>query len=174
MSITTGRGDDGGTDLWFGDRAPKSSPQVEALGALDEAKAALGLARSEAPPWMASEILKIQKDLFLVSSEVATLRGKVYRLKERPGPELLDWAMGQIVRYEKIIQITDWVISGDSHLGAELDLATTFIRRAERRCAYLQEEGFIDNRNLLVFVNRLSDLVFLMARAADREIEVPE
>lgn len=174
MSITTGRGDEGGTDLWFGDRAPKSAPQVEALGALDEAKAALGLARAGAPEWMRPEILKIQKDLFLVSSEVATLRGKVHRLKERPGPELVEWGMGQIVRYEKMIQITDWVISGDTHLGAALDLATTLIRRAERRCIHLQEEGFIDNRDLLVFVNRLSDLVFLMARAADWEIQVPE
>ena len=67
MSITTGRGDDGGTDLWFGDRAAKSSPQVEALGALDEAKAALGLARSQVPAWLAPEILKIQKDLFLIN-----------------------------------------------------------------------------------------------------------
>lgn len=174
MSITTGRGDDGGTDLWFGDRAPKSAPQVEALGALDEAKAALGLARAGAVAWMAPEILKIQKDLFLVSSEVATLRGKVHRLKERPGPELVEWAQGQVARYEKVIQITDWVISGDSQPGAALDLAATLIRRAERRCAHLQEEGFIDNRDLLVFVNRLSDLVFLMARAADRGIEAPE
>ena len=57
--------------------------------------------------------------------------------------------------------------------GAALDLATTILRRGERWCVRLQEEGFTGNPDLLIFVNRLSDLIFLMARAADREIEVP-
>jgi cob(I)alamin adenosyltransferase len=174
MSITTKRGDDGDTDLWFADRAAKHSPQVEACGAFDEVKAALGLARAMAPDWLKPEILQIQKDLYLASSELATLRGKVPQLKERVGPERVAWAEGQIARYEKVIQINDWVISGDSGPGAALDLATTILRRGERWCTRLQEEGFIDNADLLIFVNRLSDLTFLMARAADREVEVPE
>ena len=173
MSITTKRGDDGDTDLWFGDRASKSSDRVEALGAFDEAKAALGLARALAPDWMKPEILKIQKDLYLVSSELATRRGKAARLKQRVGPGHAGWAEGQIARYEKDIQITDWVISGESGPGAALDLATTILRRGERWCVRLQEEGFTGNPDLLIFVNRLSDLIFLMARAADREIDVP-
>lgn len=174
MSITTGRGDDGDTDLWFGDRAGKSSPSVEALGAFDEARAALGMGRSLAPEWMKPEILRIQKDLFTASSEVATLRGKADRLKERIGPDRVRWAESQIARYEKVIQINDWAIPGESPPGAALDLATTILRRAERRLVGLEEAGLIDNRELLVFVNRLSDLVFLMARAADREVEVGE
>ena len=173
MSITTKRGDDGGTDLWFADRVPKHHPQVEAYGAFDEAKAALGIARSQAPDWMKAEILKIQKDLYLVSSDLATLRGKLNRLKERVGPEHVSWADGQIARYEKKIEIRDWVISGDTAGGAALDLAVTIIRRGERRCVKLQEEGYINNRDLLVYVNRLSDLLFLMARAVDWDIVVP-
>ncbi len=174
MSITTRRGDDGGTDLWFGDRAGKSSPTVEALGAFDEAKAALGVARAIAPGWMKPEILEIQKYLFTASSEMATLRGKAARLKERIGPDQVRWAEAQVARYEKVIQINDWVIPGESPPGAALDLATTIIRRAERRLVGLEESGLIDNRELCVFVNRLSDLVFLMARAADRGIEAPK
>ncbi|MEE9256190.1 MAG: cob(I)yrinic acid a,c-diamide adenosyltransferase [bacterium] len=173
MSITTKRGDDGGTDLWFADRVPKYHPRVEACGVFDEAKAALGLARAHAPEWMKPEILKIQKDLYLVSSDLATLRGKLDRLAERAGSELVVWAEGQIARYEKKIEIRDWVISGDTAAGAALDLATTIVRRGERRCVRLQEEGYIDNRDLLIYVNRLSDLIFLMARAADWGIEVP-
>ena len=174
MSITTKRGDDGGTDLWFGDRVPKHSVRPEALGAFDEAKAALGVARAIAPEWMNPEILKIQKDLFTVSSEIATLRGKVGRLKERAGPEFVAWAEGRIACYEEKIKITDWVIPGDSKEGAALDMATTILRRGERWCTRLQEEGYIDNRALCVYVNRLSDLLFLMARAADRGVEVGE
>ena len=112
MSIVTRRGDDGNTDLWFADRVPKYHPQVQAYGALDEAKAALGLARSTAPEWLKPEILKIQKDLYLVSSDLATLRGKLGRLSERVGAEQVAWADAQVARYEKEIQITDWVISG--------------------------------------------------------------
>ena len=81
----------GNTDLWFADRVPKYHPQVQAYGALDEAKAALGLARSMAPEWLKPEILKIQKDLYLVSSDLATLRGKTGRLKERVGAENVEW-----------------------------------------------------------------------------------
>jgi len=172
MSIMTKRGDDGDTDLWFGDRVSKGSVRVEALGAFDEAKAALGLARALAPEWMKPEIFKIQKDLYLASSELATLRGKTARLKERVGPAHVEWAEGQIVRYEKVIQVTDWVISGDSGPGAALDFATTIVRRGERWCVRLQEEGYSGNTALLKFINRLSDLLFLMARAADRDIEV--
>lgn len=172
MSITTKRGDDGATDLWFADRVPKDHPQVEAYGVFDEAKAALGIARAQAADWMKPEILKVQKDLFLISSELATLRGKVNRLKERVGPENVVWAEAQIARYEEQITINDWVISGDSEGGASFDLAVTILRRGERRCVKLQKEGYIDNRNLLIFVNRLSDLLFLMARAIDRDIEI--
>ncbi len=173
MSIVTRRGDDGNTDLWFADRVSKHHPQVRAYGALDEAKAALGLARSMAPEWLKSEILKIQKDLYLVSSDLATLRSKAGRLKERVGASEVAWADAQVARYEKRIRITDWVISGDSPCGAALDMALTIIRRGERWTVWLRDEGYIDNPELLIYLNRISDLLFLMARAVDRDIEVP-
>ena len=173
MSIVTRRGDDGGTDLRFADRVPKHHPQVEACGALDEAKAALGLARAAAPAWLAPEILKIQKDLYLVSSDLATLRGKAGRLKERVDASHAAWADAQVARYEERIRVTDWVISGDSACGAALDLALTILRRGERRAVRLRDEGYIDNPDLLIYLNRLSDLLFLMARAAARAVEWP-
>ncbi|MEE9241059.1 MAG: cob(I)yrinic acid a,c-diamide adenosyltransferase [bacterium] len=173
MSIVTKRGDGGKTDLWFADRVSKHHPQVETCGAIDEAKAALGMARALAPEWLKPEILQIQKHLYTASSELATLRGKADRLKERVGEELTGWADAQVVRYEKVIEITGWVISGDSSAGASLDLALTMVRRGERWAVRLRDEGYIENPHLLVFLNRLSDLLFLMARAADREVEVP-
>ncbi|MBI2132990.1 MAG: ATP:cob(I)alamin adenosyltransferase, partial [Candidatus Tectomicrobia bacterium] len=106
MSLVTKRGDDGNTDLWFADRVPKYHPQVEAYGAVYEAQAALGLARALAPEWMKPGILRIQKDLFVASSELATLRGKAPRLKERVGPALVAWAEGEIARYEEAIKLT--------------------------------------------------------------------
>lgn len=173
MSIVTRRGDDGNTDLWFADRVPKHHPQVQAYGALDEAKAALGLARSMAPGWMKPEILQIQKDLYLVSSDLATLRGKTGRLRRRAGAREVAWADRQVARYEREIRITDWVISGDSPCGAALDMALTIIRRGERWAVWLRDEGYIDNPDLLIYLNRVSDLLFLMARAADRDLEMP-
>lgn len=173
MAITTKRGDDGHTDLWFADRVSKYHPQVEAYGTFDEAKAALGVARAQAPAWMNAEILRIQKDLFTMSSELATHRGKVHRLKDRTGPDWVEWADAQLARYEKVIEIRDWVISGDSVAGAALDMAVTIVRRGERQCVRLQDEGYINNRDLLIYLNRLSDLLFLMARAADRGIDFP-
>ena len=172
MSIVTKRGDDGETDLWFADRVPKHHPQVEAYGAVYEAQAALGLARALAPEWLKPGILQIQKDLFTASSELATLRGKAARLKERVGPERVAWAEGEIARYESVIKLTDWTLSGESAGGAALDLALTILRRAERWAVRLRDEGFVENPDLLVYLNRLSDLLFLMARAVDRGIVV--
>ncbi len=172
MSLVTKRGDDGRTDLWFADRVPKYHPQVEAFGAIYEAQAALGLARAMAPDWLKPAILQIQKDLFTASSELATLRGKAGRLKERVGPELVAWAEGEVARYERAIKLTDWTISGGSAGGAALDLALTILRRGERWAVRLRDEGYVENRDLLVYLNRLSDLLFLMARAVDRGVEV--
>ncbi|MEK6709087.1 MAG: cob(I)yrinic acid a,c-diamide adenosyltransferase [Nitrospinota bacterium] len=173
MSLVTKRGDDGNTDLWFADRVPKYHPQVEAYGVVYEAQAALGLARALAPGWLKPEILKIQKDLFTASSELATLRGKAPGLKERVGPGLVAWAEAEIARYEGLIKLTDWTISGESAGGAALDLGLTILRRAERWAVRLRDEGFVENPDLLVYLNRLSDLLFLMARAVDRGLEAP-
>jgi len=173
MSLVTKRGDDGNTDLWFADRVPKYHPQVEAYGAVYEAQGALGLARALAPGWLKPEIQRIQKDLFTASSELATPRGKTGRLQERVGPEMVEWADGQVARYEKAIHLTGWTLSGDTVGGAALDLALTVLRRGERWAVRLRDEGYVENPHLLVYLNRLSDLLFLMARAVDRGAEVP-
>ncbi|MED5578889.1 MAG: cob(I)yrinic acid a,c-diamide adenosyltransferase [Nitrospinota bacterium] len=173
MSLVTRRGDDGETDLWFADRVSKYHPQVEAYGAMYESQGALGLARSNAPEWLKPEILKIQKDIFLVSAELATLRGKKSLLKEKAEQKLVDWIDSQIERYEKIIKLDDWYFSGESASGSALDLALSIVRRGERWVVKIRDEGYIENPHLLTYLNRLSDLLFLMARACDQETEIP-
>tara|TARA_Y100000814_G_C12354574_1_gene407806 strand:- start:1050 stop:1574 length:525 start_codon:yes stop_codon:yes gene_type:complete len=172
MSLVTRRGDDGKTDLWFADRVSKYHPQVEAYGAMYESQGALGLARSNAPEWLKPEILKIQKDIFVISAELATLRGKNSLLKERVDKKMEQWIDSQIERYEKIIKIEDWYISGESASGSALDLALSIIRRGERWVVKIRDEGYIENQHLMIYLNRLSDLLFLMARACDQDIEI--
>ena len=156
MSLVTRRGDDGKTDLWFADRVSKYHPQVEAYGAMYESQGALGLARSNGPDWL----------------KPATLRGKNSLLKERVNKEMEEWIDSQIERYEKIIKIEDWYISGESSSGSALDLALSIIRRGERWVVKIRDEGYIENPHLIIYLNRLSDLLFLMARACDQDIEI--
>jgi len=175
MSIVTKTGDKGETALMYGRRVSKSSPRVDAYGCVDELNAALGLARAfSEPPFISEQILSVQKDLIVVMGELATAREDIDRyVKDEfklTGAEMIDRIGGLIVDLEKDKSLypKDWVIPGGTVVSAALDLARTTCRRAERRVAVFiaNEKDF--NPEILRYLNRLSDLCWVLARYAER------
>jgi len=176
VKIYTKKGDDGTTSLWYGGRVPKDSPRTEAYGALDEAGSALGLARAlctegDGSAELAGDILRLQDDLFVAGAELATAPEAADRLEDgisRVTEEMVDWAEGLIDRYMDEVELPPkFVIPGGNQLSAQLDVARTVIRRAERRISTLVEADEIASETLVHFVNRASDLAYAMARWAD-------
>ncbi len=175
VKIYTKKGDDGTTSLWYGGRVPKDSPRTEAYGALDEACSALGLARAlcaaEGSDELAADILHLQDDLFVAGAELATAPEAAARLEDgisRVTEEMVAEAEALIDRYMAEVELPPkFVIPGGNQLSAQLDVARTVIRRAERRVSTLVEQGEIASETLVHFVNRASDLAYAMARWAD-------
>jgi cob(I)alamin adenosyltransferase len=172
--IYTRKGDDGTTSLWYGGRVAKTNARTEAYGSIDEAGAALGIARSLCGPTedeLAADILRLQGELFVAGAELATAPDAERRLQEgisRIDEGMVDALEPIIDRYMGRVDLPPkFVISGGTTLSAQLDVARTVIRRAERRVVALKEEGQLASEAVLRYLNRASDLVFAMARFAD-------
>jgi cob(I)alamin adenosyltransferase len=177
--IYTRKGDDGTTSLWYGGRVAKTDARTEAYGSMDEAGAALGVARSLCGPGdaeLAADILRVQRELFVAGAELATAPQAEERLQEgisRIDDEMVAALEPVIDRYMDRVELPPkFVISGGTTLSAQLDVARTVIRRAERRVVALKEEGQLASDAVLRYLNRASDLVFAMARFAD--VDDPE
>ncbi len=173
MSITTKTGDQGTTGLMYGRRAPKCHPRLEACGSVDELNAALGLARATAPADGAGELLlSIQKDLVALMGELATTAQDMPRYAADGHPLMTPAATARLDRAIRSLEAAragpgDWVMPGASLHGASLDLARTVCRRAERRVCSLQQGGEAANPEIIVYLNRLSDLLWLLARSGE-------
>lgn len=172
--IYTRKGDDGTTSLWYGGRVAKTDARTEAYGSIDEAGAALGVARSLCGPSedeLAADILRLQRELFVAGAELATAPDAEGRLQEgisRIDEGMVDALEPIIDRYMDRVDLPPkFVIAGGTSLSAQLDVARTVIRRAERRVVTLKEEGQLASEAVLRYLNRASDLVFAMARLAD-------
>lgn len=164
MSIATRRGDTGETDLLYGGRVSKHHPRVEAYGALHEAIAALGLARAGLPPGgLREDTFRVQKELFLIGSELAADLAHLHRLATRIGEEHVQWLDERLAEAEKTRPVTDWVIPGEGSASAAFHLASTIIRRTERRAVKLRDDGLLEGADLLTYLNRLADLLFMFA-----------
>ena len=177
--IYTRKGDDGTTSLWYGGRVAKTDARTEAYGSIDEAGAALGVARSRCGPdegELAADILRLQRELFVAGAELATAPGAEGRLQEgisRIDDDMVAALEPVIDRYMDRVDLPPkFVISGGTRLSAQLDMARTVIRRAERRVVALMEEGELASEAVMRYLNRASDLVFAMARFAD--VDDPE
>ena len=159
--LYTGRGDDGTTGLLGEGRLPKYHPRMETLGALDEASAALGLARALArDPGTAAALVEIQRDLYALMAEVAAAPGNEGRFQVLDASRV-EWLESQADALEKRTGVPgEFILPGDSVSGAALALARTIVRRAERRLAELLDQGELSNRVLLQYLNRLSSLCF--------------
>lgn len=176
-SIVTRTGDAGLTGLMFNRRVAKSHPRVEAYGSVDELNAALGMARSHCRASALGEnLLAIQKDLVVLMGELATGVEDLERYV-RDGYHLVTAAhvasLDVLVRQleEQKISFHGWATPGATICAAALDVARTTCRRAERRVVALHEAGQLHNAEILVFLNRLSDLLWLMARWAEAHPE---
>lgn len=165
----TRAGDDGYTGLLGEGRVPKYHPQTEAVGAVDEATSALGLARSicQASPSQAV-LLAIQRDLYRLMAELAATPENAARFRAI-GPEQVAWLESQTDSLSAGIEMPkEFILPGDSPAGAALSLARTIVRRAERQAAQLLHSGMIENVELLRYLNRLSSLCFVLELVEDR------
>ena len=165
MSISTKRGDTGQTGLAGGIRVSKSNARVEAYGTVDELNAFLGLARSLCQDEdLRSKTFSIQRDLFRLGSALATPPES--RKAQVPlTPEMVDALTEQVHQIESIDGIlSDWSVSGEHTAAAAYDVARTVCRRAERGVVRLIETGEAVEPNVLAYLNRLSDLLWLFAR----------
>jgi cob(I)alamin adenosyltransferase len=171
MSIATKTGDEGETSLMYGRRVSKTDLRVEAYGGVDELNAALGLARAAAnDSYLTGQILAIQDELVVVMGELATGSEDVERYK-RDGFQLTTASMtdrltGLVHELEKDRSFKHWASPGNTRESAALDLARTVCRRAERGVANLLGEASF-NREILRYLNRLSDVCWLLARYAE-------
>ncbi len=175
--IYTRQGDYGETGLLYGGRISKSDLRCEAYGTIDEAVASMGLARSLLKCEDLYPILKgIQKELFTVGAELATDPSEYGKLTAN-----FSTVTGQMVtNLEKLIDKLKeqlnlpraFIIPGASSGSSALDLSRSIIRRVERHVVKLKELNYVENHNVLIYLNRLSDLLFVMARYEDKDVPI--
>jgi cob(I)alamin adenosyltransferase len=162
-SIYSRTGDDGYTGLLGEGRVPKFDARMEALGAVDEATAALGLARNlTSVPETSKLLLKIQRHLYGLMAETAATPENAAAFHSI-GAEQVTWLEEEADTLTQTVPMPrEFIVPGDSLSGAYLDLARTIVRRAERRLAELLQRGDIENTELLRYLNRLSSLLFML------------
>ncbi len=163
MKFYTKTGDDGTTGLLGSQRVKKFDLRMEAIGCLDEANAALGLCRAFVCSIEIQEIiLIIQKQLYQVMGEVASEKDVAEKFRSI-NQESITWIESTIEKVSQNTSIpTEFIVPGDTKGGAFLALSRTVVRRAERRLAELLDQDIIENQDLLIFLNRLSSLLFIL------------
>ncbi len=164
--VTTGTGDAGYTGLLGSERVAKYDPRPDTFGTLDEATSALGLARATTQDPKVKEIIyRIQNELYLLMGELATTPENYEKMGLRMTADHVQWLEQVEESLKQEVEIPNkFIIPGDTLDGAALDLARTIIRRAERMAVKLLHDGVIQNGEVIRYLNRLSDLVFILAR----------
>jgi len=184
-AVATRRGDDGTTGLLFGgQRVRKDDLRTEAYGTIDEAVAALGIARAQLGLKrrigqlsagfgdLPALLLRLQRELFVAAAELATQPDAAD--KQRDGVSRVDQSMVDGLETAlreaeaHVAMPTEFVVPGETPTSAALELARTIVRRAERRAVTLSSEGLIPGDHLLPYLNRLADLLWVLARAAEQ------
>lgn len=167
MRIYTTKGDQGQTDL-LGERVAKDDPRIDLLGTLDETTSAIGLGRAHiADPTEGETLIQAQRDLYQIMAELA-FTNDLRPASLRFGAGRVVWLEGEIERIAATVTLPpQFVIPGDTVAGAALDVARTVARRAERLAVALGDESAVNNPDILRYLNRLSSLLFILARAED-------
>jgi cob(I)alamin adenosyltransferase len=183
-AVATGKGDDGTTGLLYGGRVDKDDPRVEAYGTIDEAVAALGLVRAELGVRAAAGglpdrlrdlpalILRLQRELFVAGAELAANADARDRLEDgvtRVGEQMLIGIEDVLAGEEAAIEMPrEFVVPGETRISAALEQARTVMRRAERRVVTLDRSGQVPGSWLVAWLNRVADLLWVLARAAEQ------
>ena len=175
--IYTKTGDEGDTRLLFGLKVSKSDPRCEAYGATDQAVSAMGLARALCADERVNDIvLQTQHEMFIVGAELATDESKYQHLQDNLStvtPDMVTRLEDLIDELNDLMELPNaFIIPGASAGSGALDLARGQLRTAERRVVALKEQGLLVNPEVLRYVNRLSDLLFVLARYEDRELPI--
>lgn len=167
--ITTRTGDQGSTSLGDGTRVEKDHPRIELLGTLDELNCVIGLLRTESlPAPMDLQLSRIQNDLFHLGAEVAVPQ------HTRLSPERIGELEKQVAEYNgQLPPLKEFLLPGGGRSAALCHLVRTVARRAERQMVTLQHTELL-NAAALPYLNRLSDLLFVMARSLNRETGHPD
>ncbi|MGH2530743.1 MAG: cob(I)yrinic acid a,c-diamide adenosyltransferase [Thermomicrobiales bacterium] len=172
MRLYTGKGDQGATDL-LGERVGKDDPRIGLIGSLDEATSQIGLGRAVATAARTKEWLtETQRDLYRIMAELA--------FTEEIRPEQYVLPAERVTRLEALTDQLSadvplpphFILPGDTLPGAALDVARAVVRRAEREAVALANAGIVTNPEILRYLNRLSSLLFMLARYEDREAGV--
>ncbi|MGH9020818.1 MAG: cob(I)yrinic acid a,c-diamide adenosyltransferase [Acidimicrobiales bacterium] len=172
MKVYTRDGDDGTTGLYFGGRVAKDSEPIAVNGAVDEAQAALGWARTLSDPEgpIDTLLVSIERDLYVLMAEVATApanRRKLVDGRSRVTPAMVTRLEGEIDALSVDLEVpAEFVVPGQTSLAAALDVARTVVRRAERAAVSYP----LDGSSVVAYLNRLSDLAWVMARVAEGPI----
>jgi cob(I)alamin adenosyltransferase len=175
-AVATGKGDDGSTGLLYGGRIAKDDPRTEAYGTVDEAVAALGLARIELTTAglteLAESVLRWQRELFVVGAQLSTNPEAIDRLEDgvtRVSEEMLEGVEAELARWESVVEMPrEFVVPGETRASAALEVARTVLRRAERRIIALERNVELATGWTVPYINRLADLVWVLARAAEQ------
>lgn len=174
-AVATGRGDDGTTGLLYGGRIAKDDPRTDAYGTVDEAVAALGVARAELAAAgltdLAASLLRWQRELFVVGAELAVNPEASDRLEDgvtRVSEAMLEGVEAELRSRESEIEMPrEFVVPGETGASAAIEVARAVLRRAERRIVALERPLDVPSRWVVPYVNRLADLLWVLARVAE-------
>ena len=175
MRLYTRKGDTGETRLLFGGRVSKTDPRCEAYGTTDEAVSAMGMARALSQDQRVKEILlQVQREMFTVGAELAAAADQYQHLRDNfavVSPEMVDRLEGLIDEIDAQIELPNaFIVPGASAASGALDMARSLLRTGERRVVELQERDMLGNPEVLRYLNRLADLLFILARYEDRHL----
>jgi len=160
------KGDGGETSLLGGQRVPKFDLRPDTYGVLDEASSALGVARAMTKDQRIKDIVfSVQKDLLTMGAELSSLSEDISKLGIRIGAGDVQRIEDLIDELQKNVKLkNEFIYPGETVLSAQLDVGRTIIRRAERNAARLKNEGLVNNPDIHQYLNRLADMLFVLAR----------
>ncbi|MBO19913.1 MAG: ATP:cob(I)alamin adenosyltransferase [Chloroflexi bacterium] len=175
--VYTKFGDTGETSLLYGGRVSKNSPNTEAYGITDEAVSAMGMARAFTSDQRVNDLLReLQRELFTIAAELATDPDKYELFQQHFQPvteEMVAHLEEAIDTLEQDFTMpTVFILPGGSPASAAIDLARCIIRTAERRVVAMAEQDLLTNGLIMTYLNRLGDLLFVLARYEDRELPI--
>jgi len=172
MSITTKKGDKGLTQLCYGRKIRKDDIRVDACGTLDELCSFLGLAKSLIGNRGIKKLLEsIQKALFVIGAEIATKPKFINKLKNRIDNNYVKRLEDNINGLERRLKLKErcFLLPGENFISGTLDVARTIARNAERKVVTLKNKKILKNPQIVIYLNRLSDLLYLLARACEKK-----